>query len=185
MLRYLVVFMHGTGSIPLQSSCHIFTMWTFVRYCAQCCGAGVIIMIQFSAPASAPAPSYKLGILKSSQKSILKRKKYSISSEKSISKKHIYIQLIAPEPETVQEPEPEWSRNFLKGRSRSRKKQFRLRNTDCAFYMAVGTRIHQEPSMCLMYSYVLHSLYTYPAWHNTRTPRAGTYLIPYLATVRV
>jgi hypothetical protein len=34
-------------------------------------GAGAIIMIQFSAP----APCYRLGILKSSEKSILKRKK--------------------------------------------------------------------------------------------------------------
>jgi hypothetical protein len=39
--------------------------------------AGAIIMIQFSAPAlaTAPAPYYKLGILISSEKSILKRKK--------------------------------------------------------------------------------------------------------------
>jgi hypothetical protein len=96
--------------------------------------AAAIIMIQFST--AALAPCLGLGILRSSKKSILlvssvdyasTRTWPSAATDRSMK---ILTHKISYSIPIAQEPEPEWSRsrNFLKGRSRSHKKLFRLCN---------------------------------------------------------
>ncbi len=108
--------------------------------------AGAIILIQFST--AALAPWLGLGILRSSKKSILLVSSVDYASTRTWPSAatgrsmKILTHKISYSIPIAQEPEPEWSRNFLKGRSRSHNKLFRLCNVASSVDPSSGWEFH-------------------------------------------